>query len=113
MRLKDYLRIEKALNIFFNKNPEAEKFRKGIIKSFCIQLKEDNPKFDATKFMSNNSVKGGNKLQCPNCKSFEIRRNIYQSDNIFGLSYSRWFEETGSYKCGKCGTFIKRAEQKI
>ena len=47
------------------------------------------------------------KLICPNCKSKSIRKNLYASDNIFGLSRNRWFEETGRWVCENCGTFIK------
>lgn len=48
------------------------------------------------------------KIICPNCKSSSIRINIYASDNIFGLSKLRWFEETGRWVCENCGKFIKQ-----
>jgi len=47
------------------------------------------------------------KILCPNCGSSSIRINTYASDNIFGFSRLRWFEETGRWECENCGQFIK------
>lgn len=51
MTLKDYLKIEDAIQHFLKSNPESEKFADELIASFKIQLKLDNPKFDGNKFM--------------------------------------------------------------
>lgn len=52
------------------------------------------------------------KIICPNCKSSNIKINTYASDNIFNLSKSRWFEETGRWICENCGQFIKQSSIK-
>ncbi len=52
MTLKDYIKIENAIQNFLITTPDVEKYADSLINSFKSELKADNPKFDGNKFMA-------------------------------------------------------------